>query len=250
MAKNKDPAVLFYPEAYLVGTMFMTYEQKGKYIELLCLQHQNGHLTEEEMLSVCVTRDERIFSKFEVDDQGKYFNRRMEEEKERRAKYTAALRANGEKGGRPKNATKPIDNQQGNQLDNQQGNQLRNKDINENINIVISYMNNKLGTKYKHTSEYIRKYIKARLGEGFTPEDFYTVIDKKIHEWRGTKLEKFLRPETLFGTKFQEYLNQIGGRDEDYEKSNAPPPTPTKIRHGDFDPNEAFIRALKRSEGG
>lgn len=248
MAKNKDPAVLFYPEAYLVGTMFMTYEQKGKYMDLLCFQHQNGHLTEEEMLSVCGTRDERIFSKFEVDEQGKYFNRRMEEEKERRMKYTAALRANGEKGGRPKNTTKPIDNQQGNQLDNQQGNQLRNRNININeyIKSIIEYLNSKLGTKYKYTSDYIQTKIKARLNEGFTPEDFYIVIDKKIHEWRGTKLEKFLRPETLFGTKFQEYLNQIGKRDDEY----TAPSQPSAPRHGDFDHNEAFIRALKRSEGG
>lgn len=217
----KDPAVLFYPEAYLVGTIFMTYEQKGKYMDLLCFQHQKGHLTEEEMLSVCGTKDSRIFDKFEVDDQGKYFNRRMEEEKERRAKYTAALRANGEKGGRPKTENKPKDNQQDNQLVNQQGTQLRNTNINEDISTIINYLNKVLSTKYKSSSEYIKKNIRARLGEGFTPEDFYTVIDKKFKEWTGTKMEKFLRPETLFGTKFQEYLNQIGGRDEEYEQNNG-----------------------------
>ena len=226
----KGPAVLFYTADFLVGTKLMNYEQKGKYIELLCLQHQQGHLSEEDMLLICGTYDKKIFDKFQLDNEGFYFNSRMDEEIDKRENFVNVRRENGAKGGRPK---KPKENL----LENN----------NENINIVISYMNNKLGTKYKHTSEYIRKYIKARLGEGFTPEDFYTVIDKKIHEWRGTKLEKFLRPETLFGTKFQEYLNQIGGRDEDYEKSNAPPPTPTKIRHGDFDPNKALERALERS---
>ena len=49
---GKDPAVLFYTGDFLVGTITMNYEQKGKYIQLLCLQHQSGRLTEEEMLIV------------------------------------------------------------------------------------------------------------------------------------------------------------------------------------------------------
>ena len=68
MARNKDPAVLFYPEAYLVGTRFMTFEQKGKYMDLLCFQHQQGHLSEEDMITICGERDARIFSKFTIDE--------------------------------------------------------------------------------------------------------------------------------------------------------------------------------------
>ena len=73
---------------------------------------------------------------------------------------------------------------------------------------IIDYLNNKANTKYKYTSDKTRKYIHARLGEGFTIEDFKTVIDKKCAEWLGTEWEKYLRPETLFGTKFESYLNQ------------------------------------------
>ena len=73
---------------------------------------------------------------------------------------------------------------------------------------IIDYLNNKANTKYKYTSDKTRKYIHARLGEGFTIEDFKTVIDKKCAEWLNTEWEKFLRPETLFGTKFEGYLNQ------------------------------------------
>ena len=39
-------------------------------------------------------------------------------------------------------------------------------------------------------------------------DDFKTVIDKKADDWIGTDMEKYLRPETLFGTKFESYLNQ------------------------------------------
>lgn len=72
---------------------------------------------------------------------------------------------------------------------------------------VISYLNEKAGTRYKATSEKTKAVIRARASEGFTLDDFKTVIDKKCAEWIGTEWEKFLRPETLFGTKFEGYLN-------------------------------------------
>jgi uncharacterized phage protein (TIGR02220 family) len=73
---------------------------------------------------------------------------------------------------------------------------------------IINYLNKVLSTKYRSNGKKNRELIKARLNEGFTEEDFYKVIDKKHKEWKGTDFEKFLRPETLFGTKFESYLNQ------------------------------------------
>lgn len=73
---------------------------------------------------------------------------------------------------------------------------------------VVDYLNQKLGTRYKADTEKTRRLIRARIREGATLEDFRKVIDKKVKEWRGTKLEPYLRPETLFGTKFEGYLNQ------------------------------------------
>jgi uncharacterized phage protein (TIGR02220 family) len=75
------------------------------------------------------------------------------------------------------------------------------------INDVLEYLNNKLDTKYK--SRATRKNIKTRINEGFTYDDFVTVIDKKYAEWHNTDMAKFLRPETLFSNKFEGYLNQI-----------------------------------------
>lgn len=73
---------------------------------------------------------------------------------------------------------------------------------------IISYLNEKAGTNYKPTTAKTKTAIKARLAEGFTVDDFKTVIDKKCAEWIGdVKMEKYLRPETLFGTKFEGYLN-------------------------------------------
>ena len=50
--------------------------------------------------------------------------------------------------------------------------------------------------------------IDARLNEGYTLDDFIVVIEKKVFEWKNTDMEKYLRPETLFGSKFESYLNQ------------------------------------------
>lgn len=90
----KDPAVLFYTSDFITGTLTMTDEQRGKYILLLCLQHQQGYLTEEDMLQICKAYDERIFSKFEKDKFGYYFNERMKKESEKRNKYIESRRNN------------------------------------------------------------------------------------------------------------------------------------------------------------
>jgi hypothetical protein len=96
----KDPAFLFYTSDFLTGTYLMTDEQVGKYIRLLCLQHQQGHLTENHMVSVCKTYDEAIWSKFTKDENGMYFNERMETEIEKRQNFVDSRRLNGAKGGR------------------------------------------------------------------------------------------------------------------------------------------------------
>lgn len=74
---------------------------------------------------------------------------------------------------------------------------------------IIDYLNNRLGTQYKYKSVQTQKLIKSRLEEGFTVADFKTVIDKKYIEWyKDEKMRQYLRPVTLFGTKFEGYLNQ------------------------------------------
>ena len=94
---------------------------------------------------------------------------------------------------------------------------IDNTSINNNIlnNIyssVIDYLNEKTERtgkeKYSSTSPKTQTLIKARLREKYELEDFKIVIDKKCKEWLGTDMEKYLRPETLFGNKFESYLKQ------------------------------------------
>lgn len=79
---------------------------------------------------------------------------------------------------------------------------------------IIDYLNLKTNKRYKTTTQKTRSLIKARMNEHFTVDDFKIVINKMCTEWIGTKMEKYLRPETLFGTKFESYLNQTLSKSE------------------------------------
>ena len=74
---------------------------------------------------------------------------------------------------------------------------------------VVDYLNQKAGTHYRAGVAKTQSLIKARANEGFTEADFRTVIDKKCADWIGTEYEQYLRPQTLFGTKFESYLNGV-----------------------------------------
>lgn len=73
---------------------------------------------------------------------------------------------------------------------------------------IVQYLNQKTNKNFKHTSKVTQRHIRARLAEGFTVNDFKQVIDNKCSDWlRDQKMKEYLRPETLFGTKFESYLN-------------------------------------------
>ncbi len=86
---------------------------------------------------------------------------------------------------------------------------------------VVAYLNEKLGTHYKPTTQKTVQLIKARLSEDFTVEDFQKVIDTKYADWKDDeRLSKYLRPDTLFSNKFEGYLNQISPNDEESRKKD------------------------------
>lgn len=74
---------------------------------------------------------------------------------------------------------------------------------------VVDYLNEKAKTNYKSSSKQTQRLIRARVNEGYTLDDFKTVIDNKCADWlNDSEHSKYLRPETLFGSKFEGYLNQ------------------------------------------
>ena len=96
---------------------------------------------------------------------------------------------------------------------NTTSNNTSNKDIVGKPDIpykkVIDYLNKQTCKNYRHTTKAHQRHIKARFNEGFTLDDFKTVIDNKVADnKKGNFKEMYLRPETLFGNKFDGYLNQ------------------------------------------
>ncbi len=89
---------------------------------------------------------------------------------------------------------------------------------------VIEYLNNRSGKNYKYTTKATQRHIKARFEEGFTLEDFKRVIDWKVSQWLGDKdMDRYLRPETLFGTKFESYLNESPALPKDLPEETEEP---------------------------
>lgn len=202
---SKDPAVLFYTSDFLSGTMLMNYAEKGQYITLLCLQHQTGHLSKDDIEGI--TSSEKVKSKFVLADDGKYHNIRMHNESNKRKAYSESRSKNRKSN--PKKTSKRSDKHMSNicqtyekHMENENEDVNTIKDIIEDLNVVCE-------KTFKETTGNTVKLIKSRLKEGFTLEDFKTVHRNKAIDWKNNKeYSKFLRPETLYGNKFESYLNE------------------------------------------
>jgi len=123
----KDPAFLFYSSDFLTGTMLLNMEQRGKYITLLCLQHNKGRLSEKDMLHICGAYDSDVFAKFTKDEEGYFFNERLSTEVQKRKAYSESRRNN-----RTKKDMTNISNTYVPHMENE------NENINENIDIDVS----------------------------------------------------------------------------------------------------------------
>ena len=95
--------------------------------------------------------------------------------------------------------------------------------IADEVKTIVGYLNEKTKSTYRTTTRETKRLIKARLNEGFTVDDFKTVIDKKTAVWfNDTKMKNYLRPTTLFGPKFEEYLNEKVKGVPDQQNKNDP----------------------------
>ena len=174
------------------------------------LQHEGGLEVEEMTPAV-----KAVFSMIK----NRLDNNREEYEK------TCEIRADsGRKGGLAKaskskqkvaKVSKPKQNVADNENDNEKE---KEKDIytpqtpHADVAQVVEYMNSVCGSHYRANTAHTAKHIRARLNDGFTVEDCKRVVDIKFREWGDDeKMARYLRPETLFGGKFESYLNQREG---------------------------------------
>lgn len=240
MSGKKDPAVLFYTDDFLSGTILMSYEQKGKYITLLCLQHQKGRLTEKELLTVCGGYEEDIFSKFVIDENGKYYNVRMETESEKRRKYSESRSENRKKTkkthsdccGETYVQTYEIHTET---YDAHMGN--GNENINENIGIVSNNGNKRVSKGNKRvfvppTYEEVLEYAKSKGQEDLAQRFFDYFNDGDWIDSQGNKVRNWKQKFLTWCTR---------------EEKKPVSEKKTQVRYGTFDPDDAFQKALQRT---
>ena len=80
--------------------------------------------------------------------------------------------------------------------------------LKDNIKDIVEYLNQKTGQHFRSSTKATQQHINARLAEGFTIEDCKRVVDNMWIAWKGTEWEQYMRPSTLFGSKFENYLNR------------------------------------------
>jgi hypothetical protein len=154
---------------------------------------------------------------------GKTWNEFKENNSEKNPSFEENSEKNPSKFG--KKSEKEPKNSEKNPTNNNTIYNYNNTNILNNIySSVIDYLNEKTERtgkeKYSSTSPKTQTLIKARLREKYELEDFKIVIDKKCKEWLGTDMEKYLRPETLFGNKFESYLKQKTGGNKNGNTGN------------------------------
>jgi uncharacterized protein YdaU (DUF1376 family) len=208
---SNDPAFLFYTGDFTTGTQFFTDEQVGIYIRLLMAQHQHGHLSDKQVKMICRTHDEDVMLKFEKDSDGKFFNKRLEDEIFKRKKYSLSRSEN--KKGKTKDMliiSKSYDNHMENENENE------NKDINKDKSKIknlngISYEISKLSLvlqsedswlesiarKYKCTFEFARnKILDFIIHLEAQGEESKTLQDAKSHYDNWFRIQKDLKIKT------------------------------------------------------
>ena len=228
----KDPAFLFYSSDFLSGTMLMTDEEVGQYIKLLCLQHQKGHLKEKDMLNICKSYNEDIFSKFKKDEEGNYYNERLEYESNKRKAYSESRRNN-----RKKKETYEEDMKN---ICNSYEKHMENENVNENINITENENkdNRGMGEEEKETveilevwetqfnefySKYPRKVKKQDVKKWFKKNkpssELFSTMMSSLEQFRGSK--EWLKDNGQYIPYPSTWLNQKRWEDED-TKQNSP----------------------------
>jgi len=211
----KDPAFLFYSNDFLTGTYLMTDEQVGKYIRLLCLQHQKGPLSEKDMLNICKSYDEDIFAKFEIIE-NKFINKRLYEESEKRKSYSESRKNN-----RKKKDMINISESYVQHMENE----------NENEDVII---NNKIIIKSKKFissdfNELPEHYTKSII-EQFKIQKQKTITQKQITDiWEVFKIQNLTGEEfyTSENKVYQHFINWI--KKQNFENGSTKPTAEEKF---------------------
>lgn len=188
----KDPAFLFYTGDFTTGTQFFSDEQVGKFLRLLMAQHQHGHLTEQQMIFICKSYDKEVFSKFQKDSDGLFYNVRLEFEVNKRRSFSESRSKN--KSGKTKIISKSYDNHMENENENKiKKENTNNKDIDSRILIFKKTLTPFFQT---YETEMLKNFFeywteKTPNGKKFRQEMQKTWdIKRRLHKWSLNNFDK------------------------------------------------------------
>ncbi len=206
----KDPAFLFYPNDYIGGTMGMTFEEKGAYIELLMLQFNRGHMTKHMMAQTVGQLLDKLLDKFVLDENGLYYNIRLQEEQEKRKAFTASRR-NNKKGNNQH--TKNKSENLGHMTSH-----MENENININIDNNIDYNKflewfNTTRTKYLEIPSHVNRLTQTDksnleiLKKSYSNEEFNIALLNICNDKWANESNLILPSHFLKEENFVKYLN-------------------------------------------
>lgn len=233
---NKDPAFLFYSADFLVGVSDLTMEERGQYITLLCLQHQKGRLNERTISLSIPNVSQYVLDKFDKDENGLFYNKRVESEINKRNKYCETLSLNAKSGWEKRNANNATAYANAEQKHMQGENENENKNVNKSINRIININSLYIDLFNILWSVYPRKDGKQYAIECFARlnpnAELTQTIKEAIERARKTKQWQ----DRQFIPHFSTYINQRRWEDEIPEDEIST-----------FDTDDFFQSALERS---
>lgn len=249
---NKSPAFLFYPSDFISGTRLFNFTQKGMYLELLCIQYEQGHLTYDDMIFVCGEYDKKIFDKFKIDADGLYYNPRLDTEKAKRQKFVES-RSNNLNAPKESKNNSHMERHMECHMEQHTESRMENENIDINIiNSIYLYWNSKNIIVHKELNKNTQEAVLKAL-ETYSEEQIKTCIDryaKVINDasyfwgYKWTLREFLTRKEGISaftdeGSKWCSYQAFL-------KKPN--PKLGVQPLESSFDTDEFFQAALERSE--
>jgi uncharacterized protein YdaU (DUF1376 family) len=225
----KDPAFLFYPNDWLGGTMGMSFEEKGAYLELLLMQFNRGHMTEHMIRHMVGQLWDKIKVKFSVDDDGLYYNKRLKVEHENRKSYSASRRNNLKGTNQHTKKTGHMTSHMENEDENEDENEIKDRGMGkgwdtkpgkELLGMALDETKGgaviqlfKLSKNHDLTNEELKTLWNAFKAQNFTGETYYASANKVYSHFINWSKTQIVNGKPNSTTGKNSYHSKTAGQD-------------------------------------